>query len=378
MDNPRLTHIEAAPLAGKRPRNAGCNARLPVHGIDVQEPFARLRFEDGSSGFGFSRVSAAQAEALLDQPLDSLITLENGSVASAHSIEFPLWDVLGQRADQPLYRLLSRLSTPVGTPYTVPCYDTSLYFDDLHLADNDAAAALIAGEARFGYDCGHRAFKLKIGRGALHMPLIEGTQRDIAVIRAVRAAVGAGLPLMIDANNGYNINLAKWVLTETANCDIFWLEEPFNEDRTLYEHLHQWMKEAGLSVLIADGEGYAAPVLLDWARDGAINVVQYDLRDIGLSAWRTLGAQLDRWGVRSAPHNYGSAFGNYATCHLASAIEHFTFAEWDQIDLDGLDTTSYSINEGHVLVPDAPGFGLRLDEAIFTQAITTGGFTVSL
>ena len=34
-----------------------------------------------------------------------------------------------------------------------------------------AAADLIAAEARAGYERGHRAFKIKIGRGARHLPL---------------------------------------------------------------------------------------------------------------------------------------------------------------------------------------------------------------
>src|SRR4051812_45220884 len=303
MDNPRLTHIESGVLSGKRPRSAGCNSRLPAHGIDVCEPFVRLRFEDGSSGFGSSPLKIDQAKALLGQPLDALIT-PSGVAGSANSIEFPLWDVLGRRANQPVYRLIA--VNEISEPYSVPCYATGLYFDDLHLPDQAEAVAYIAAEARADYDRGHRAFKLKIGRGALHMPLIEGTQRDIAVIRGVREAVGAGLPLMIDANNGYNVNLVKWVLSETADCEIYWLEEPLHEDRVLYEHLRGWMKDEHLSVLIAYGEGYAAPKLIEWACDGVIDVVQYDLREIGLTAWLNLGVTLDAAGVKSAPHNYGS------------------------------------------------------------------------
>ena len=57
-----------------------------------------------------------------------------------------------------------------------------LYFDDLHLESTGAAAECIAGEAREGYARGHRAFKIKVGRGARHMPLETGTERDIAVV----------------------------------------------------------------------------------------------------------------------------------------------------------------------------------------------------
>jgi L-alanine-DL-glutamate epimerase-like enolase superfamily enzyme len=129
------------------------------------------------------------------------------------------------------------------------------------------------------------------------------------------------------------------------------------------------MRDQGIATLIADGEGQASPTLMDWARDGMIDVVQYDIRDIGFSAWLKVGAQLDGWNVKSAPHNYGSAYGNYASAHLAGALRHFAFVEWDHIDLDGLDTSAYAIHEGRVQVPDAPGFGLRLDEAIFERSI---------
>jgi len=376
MNNPRLTKIEAGYLVGKRPRSAGSNARLPEHGIDIREPFVRVHFEDGSSGFGFSRLTAEQASSLIGQNLDSLITLENGVSDLARAINFPLWDTLGQRTNKPVYQLVAK-HIEADKPFTVPCYDTSLYFDDLHLADDKAAVELIASEARDGYERGHRAFKIKVGRGALHMPLVEGTQRDIAIIRGVREAVGAGLPIMIDANNGYNINLVKWVLGETADCEIYWLEEAFHEDRTLYEGLHQWLDEQHLSTLIADGEGQASPTLMNWAQAGVIDVVQYDLRDEGFDFWLKTGKQLDAWGAKSAPHNYGSCFGNYATCHLASAIKNFTFVEWDQIELNRLDASGYTIHEGRVNVPDTPGFGLRLDESLFEQAVKAEGFVVS-
>ncbi len=371
MENPRLTRVEAGILSGKRPRSAGCNARLWVHGLDVRERFARLHFEDGSSGFGFSRVSKEQAEELIGKNIQTLISLESG--AAEKIVEFPLWDVLGHRAGKPVYQLLGGKDEN----FSVPCYDTSLYFDDLHLDDEKAAADLIAEEARVGYERGHRAFKIKVGRGAMHMPLVEGTQRDIAVIRAVREAVGAGLPIMIDANNGYNVNLAKWVLTDTADCEIHWLEEAFHEDRTLYEHFHKWMDEQGLKTLIADGEGQASPDLMKWAEMGVINVVQYDLRDYGFDNWLKIGRQLDGWDAQSAPHNYGSAYGAYASAHIAAAFKNFAMVEWDQIDLGGLDTSGYSIKEGRVHVPDAPGFGLRLDEGVFAAvAKGEGGFVV--
>ena len=121
--------------------------------------------------------------------------------------------------------------------FAPPCYDTSLYIDDLHLDDNAEAAALIASEALEGKARGHNAYKIKVGRGAMHMPLDKGTQRDIDVICAVREAVGPDASILIDANNGYNLNLTKQVLGGAADANVYWMEEAFHEDARVYSLL---------------------------------------------------------------------------------------------------------------------------------------------
>jgi L-alanine-DL-glutamate epimerase-like enolase superfamily enzyme len=193
----------------------------------------------------------------------------------------------------------------------------------------------------------------------------------------VRAAVGPGLPIMLDANNGYNLNLTKRVLAETADCEIYWMEEPFHEDHELFCDLRTWMADQRLAVLIADGEGDASPRLLAWARAGVVDVIQYDIFGHGFTGWLATGRALDSWGALSAPHHYGGAYGNYAACHLAAAIDGFAFAEWDEVALPGIDTSGYHIDEGWVMVPDSPGFGLALDDAIFERAVADGGYIVS-
>ena len=377
MEQACIVRVESGTLVAQRPRKAGSNARLGEHGIEIRVPIVRLTTDTGVSGFGLCRVLPEQANTLLGQELSALFSEEKGVSDSWLAFEFPLWDLAGQIRGLPVYMLAAAINGMAApASLLIPCYDTSLYFDDLHLSATGEAAELLAAQAREGFDKGHRAFKIKVGRGAMHLPLDEGTERDIAIVHAVREAVGPGLPLMLDANNGYNLNLAKRVLAETADCGIFWLEEAFHEDAVLYRALKTWMQAQGLSVLIADGEGQASPTLMDWARDGIVEVVQYDIIHPGLTRWLSIGRQLDSWGARSAPHHYGSCYGNYAACHLAAAIQGFTFAEWDSADAPGLDTSTYTIHQGTVSVPNAPGFGLRLDEDRFLHTVENGGFRV--
>ena len=374
MTNAGIERIEFGKLIGKRPRLAGNNSRIPVHGLDVELPLIRLTTADGASGFGLGRIGAEAAQALLGQPLSDLLSLEGRVSEAGIGIEFPLWDLLGKQKGAPVYKLVARSEAQTGEPLRVPCYDTTLLIDDLHLESNEAGAALIAEEARYGYERSHRNFKIKVGRGARWMPLEKGTQRDILVVQAVRDAVGSEAKIMIDANNGYNLNIAKRVLAETADCDVFWLEEAFQEDPALYEDLQGWIKREGLSALIADGEGGAPPELMDWARAGLVDVIQYDIFSHGFSNWLDTGARLDSWGVRSAPHHYGRHLGNYVAGHLAPAVKGFAFVEWDEATTPGLDDSAYRVEAGQVVIPDAPGFGLALEEEVFRAAVNAGGF----
>lgn len=134
------------------------------------------------------------------------------------------------------------------------------------------------------------------------------------------------------------------------------------------------MGEQHLSLLISDGEGQADPRLLEWARQGLVDVIQYNYLDHGFTNWLITGRQLDEWGVRSAPHHFGTHYGNYVTGHLAAAIRGFTFVEWDEATTPGLDTSSYQVSEGSVTIPEIPGFGLRLDEALYQHAVTQTGY----
>ena len=370
----KIVGVEWGRLEAKRPRRAGANARLGVHGDRVSLPLVRLTLGSGASGFGVCPNGSDAANTLLGTEIETLFSASEGVSERGRAYEFPLWDLIGQRQQKPVYALAAEVNglTPPAS-LRVPCYDTSLYFDDLHLNSLEEAAEWMAQEARDGLAQGHRAFKIKVGRGAKHLPLADGLARDIAVVHAVQEAVGPKCPLLLDANNGYTLNLAKQVLAETADCGIGWLEEAFHEDDVLYRDLKAWMAERDMTVLIADGEGDASPRLLDWARAGLVDVVQYDIFGYGFTRWLHLGKQLDGWGVRSAPHHYGGLFGNYAAGHLAAALRRFTSVEWDEAATPGLDTSRYRLEDGHVVVPDAPGFGLSLDEAAFRQAVTKNG-----
>ncbi|OXS60937.1 mandelate racemase [Cohnella sp. CIP 111063] len=372
--NWQIEKIEWAILPGKRARHAGFNARKGEHGIDVPLHLARVTIA-GYEGCGWSRITKQSAQELVGKKARDMFN-ERGTVREEfRGIEFPLFDWIGRVQGKPVNSLISAGSS---AQQKVACYDTSLYLDDLHLSDDLAAVEFMKTEALEGMNRGHANFKLKVGRGARHMPLMKGTERDIAIIRGIREAAGPYGKIMIDANNGYNLNLTKHVLQETADVKLYWVEEAFHEDEEFYKDLKAWMQKAGINVLIADGEGLAAPTLVQWAKEGIIDVVQHDVLAPGFSHWLELGPELDAAHVKSAPHSYGTPYGNYALSHLASAIKGFQFVEWDQIEVEGMDASGYRIEDGFVHVPSEPGFGLNFDDAYVSKRVQESGWTTGL
>ena len=176
MNSSRIDRIESAPLVGRRPRQAGNNARLNIHGIDVHLQVMRLTTTDGASGFGICLASREEAGPLLGDDISRLLTDDGRIADAALAFDCPLWDLAGKLSGKPVYALVGSADAPTREPLRVPCYDTSLYMNDLHLDSDEAGAALIAGHARQGFENNHRSFKIKVGRGGRHMQLEAGNR----------------------------------------------------------------------------------------------------------------------------------------------------------------------------------------------------------
>jgi L-alanine-DL-glutamate epimerase and related enzymes of enolase superfamily len=369
-----IEKIEFAKLHGERARSAGANGRLGVHGKNCEVSLVRITI-DGKTAYGASHITTEQAKSLIGKNVRDFFD-DSGKILEPYRtcLEYPLLDWLGRRWNQPVYEIVNETRHFSQSGLAVPCYDTSLYFDDLHLSNDKDAVALIQEEAKQGYAKGHRHFKIKVGRGGMHMPLMEGTRRDIAIVEGVREIAGPEGKLMIDANNAYNLNLTKEVLTALSDVGLYWIEEMFHEDDQLYRNLKSWLKERNQHVLIADGEGYASPRLIDWAIQGNVDVLQYDIIHPGFTHWLELGARLDEHALLTAPHCYGNTYGIYATGHLSASIKGFQFVEWDDIAIEGMDASAYSVKEGMFYVPRKAGFGLDFDDDRFTYQVSQGGW----
>ena len=373
----RIEEISSASLPYRRPREAGKNARLDVHGWGGDLPIVRIK-AGGIEAFGWSPLSHSQAELLTGFPIRAFFHDDIMLKSEYKGIEFPLLDWLGRYFHKPVYELAARTPEKLSKDFSIPVYDTTIYFDELHIKDDNEAVKYLLDEVSQGLGRGHKHFKIKIGRCGMWMPLLEGLKRDIAIVNGIRDFVGPEAKLMVDANNAFNLNITKEFLKATKDAKVYWLEEAFHEDNMLYAKLKEWMKEQGIATLIADGEGQASPSIVDWVKQCLIDVFQYNVRFHGFFYMMQLYRDLEPFKVLYAPHNYGGFYGNYATAHIASCTEKFIFGEFDVADAEGIDTSAYKIKEGRLEVPRLDGFGLSLDNTVFEKYREQKGYRIRM
>ena len=94
------------------------------------------------------------------------------------AVDIALWDLKARRAKTPLWRLLG------GFDPRVPCYAGGI--------DLDLSVEALLKQTDDNLAKGFRAIKMKVGRPDL--------VSDVARVRAMRAHLGEGFPLMADAN----------------------------------------------------------------------------------------------------------------------------------------------------------------------------------
>jgi len=367
----RIDCIEKITLHGKRPRTIGYNARIPTHGPRISDPVVRLRTSGGGHGISWSGLAREEAEQLVGRTVGELFRLPEGCTAEARCIDLPLWDLVARLLNMPLYRLLGARGSR-----QVPLYDASIYIDDLELDDN-AARRLFADEVASGWEHGYRHFKLKVGRGARWMETEAGLRRDALAVRAVRDAAGVDARIMIDANMGNTLNTATQLLELCADCDLYWFEEPFAEDRALNEALQIFIEENNWDVLVADGEFAPPPNFFDLVREGWIDVVQHDFHALGLTWWRETAATIEGWHGRCAPHTWGSYIERYAHAHFAASVPNYEMLEASPARMPGVIDDDWVMKDGCLLVPETPGTGFDVEPGVFEEGLEVGGYRVT-
>ena len=259
-------------------------------------------------------------------------------------VDIALWDLLGKICGQPVYTLLGAHSRSL-----VGYASGGFYMEGKGLEE-------LTSEFLGYKEAGYRAAKMKIAGQTM--------DSDVERVRAVRAALGPGIRLMVDANNMYAPKEAMLMARAIEDRDIYWFEEPVRTDDTDGSRAIR----AATTILIA---GYETEVSLSGFRrliaEGMIDFVQPDaIWCGGITEFRRIAALARAWHLPMAAHNFAGAVSGFANLHASATLPQGPMFEMDQ-NPNPLRTeivkSPLAINaNGLVDVPDKPGLGFELDD----------------
>lgn len=272
-------------------------------------------------------------------------------------LEAALWDLAGKAAGKTAAELLG------GQLGRVAAYAST--GEQLSPAERAESALRLRKE-------GFTALKLRIDRTRLD----EG----LAVVEAVREAVGDSMKIMVDLNQGWRMpgdigpaldfGTVASTATRLRELDVFWLEEPLpREDVKGYASLRQ---DSGLR--IAAGEMARTPGELEaFEAADALDVYQPDaVLALGVLRERELAERVTARGHFFTPHTWTNGIGLLANLHLTAGVGGGPYLEfpydppgWTLERRDFMLAEPVRIDtEGFVRVPDRPGLGFELADGL--------------
>jgi L-alanine-DL-glutamate epimerase-like enolase superfamily enzyme len=283
----------------------------------------------------------ARIAATLD--LNSMDLLQAAHTWSG--IEIALWDVLGKKLQQPVYRLLGYEQAYPKLPYA------SLLFGDTPQQTLE--------QCRKACNAGFRAVKCgwgPFGRGSV--------QQDADQLIAAREAIGPDATLLVDAGQiwGENVDAAASRLPLLEEVNATWLEEPFHG--SAYE---AYAGLAGMTkVRLAGGEAahnmFMARHLMDYGRVG---FVQIDCGRIGgIGPAKRVADYAVQKGVTYVNHTFTSHLALCASIQPYAGLRHHSICEYpvapQPVAWDMCATHIIPDVNGEVVVPEEPGLGIEI------------------
>jgi muconate cycloisomerase len=373
----KITTIEAIPARIPLTPERRMISALGKHAVS-EYVLVRLRTDAGVEGAGEATVTprwsgetvwSAQAiiarlfapELVGVDPRDiaeverRLEALAIGNPFARSAIEMACWDAAGRAAGVPVFELLGGAQRPltVRSRFSLGAYPP-------------AVAAERAGErVAAGFD----TIKVKVGTGAAE---------DVERVRAVRAAVGPGIRLTIDANGGWDEPTALRCLEQLADCRLDLVEQPL--PRGNYTGLCRLRDQTGVRIL-ADESCFTETEAQELIAHGCSDALSvYPGKQGGIAATRRIVDLAARHGL---PCSIGSNLEwDVATAAMLHAIAAMPNLQVERYPGDCLGPSYHEVSiareplaiEGPLTtLPARPGLGVEVDwERVESHRIRDG------
>lgn len=248
------------------------------------------------------------------------------------AIDTALWDLRCLRASEPLWIAAG------GFRDKVPVYDTEGGW--LHLETDELVRGAQDSRRR-----GLAGLKIKVGKDDL--------TEDVERLRAVRAAIGDRMHLMVDANQSMTLAEARRRADAFRDVELSWFEEPLPADAiTAHAALVR-----STSVPIAVGESlYSVSQFREYFQRNAATICQVDAARVGgITPWLKTAHLAAAFDIPVCPH-----FLMELHVSLTAAVPNGAFVEYIP-QLRAVTRSEMSVANGWAAVPTAPGLGIDWD-----------------
>ncbi len=268
------------------------------------------------------------------------------AIHAISGVDMALWDLRGKSLGQPVCQLWG------GAQRTAIRAYASYLFGETP----DETFRLAQEAKRLGLAA------VKFGWG----PFGADAQGDRDHVEAARRAVGDDCELMVDAGCKWDAATALSRAKLLEPLGIRWLEEPLSQD-----DLRGYAELCSQSPIpIAAGEGEVTRYGFADLIERGVHVLQPDVAICGgLTVCREVSRMCQAAGRRAVPHCFSTGVNLAASLHWMAACggDLVEYCLRPSPLMRRLVRNLPPLVDGHVDVPDGPGLGIELDDAIINE-----------
>jgi galactonate dehydratase len=255
-------------------------------------------------------------------------------------LEIALWDVVGKAAGLPLARLWGGTTTP-----NVPFYR--------YLPAQDRTPATAAAEARAAVAEGYRTVYLKLG---------IDLETDLAIVAAVREAIGDAAAIRVDPNEAWTRYESARVVPRLGALGVEFVEQPI--DMHDLDGLAELRARTGVPIAANQSAWLPHEVAETIARRAADVIVTDPHQLGGLSTFRDIAALCELHGIPLVKHAFGDlGVTTAASLQVLGSLPEPQLAHQTHLQIleHDLLTERLTFAGGCLPVPTAPGIGVDVD-----------------
>lgn len=275
------------------------------------------------------------------------------------AVDQALWDLAGKALGVPVWRLLGGRRRQRVRLYA-----------NLNRGTADRRPEGFARAAAAAVEAGFRAVKCtpfdEVNYRSLDRDGVEAdVDRGVERLAATRRAIGPDVELLVDCHCRFDLALAGRIADKVRHLNLFWFEEPVPRDQV--DALCQISATSGLTT--AGGEAlFGRAGFWEYITRRAVHIIMPDVKHAGgITECRRIAALAETAQIPVAPHSPAGPVSTMAGVHLAATIQNFLVLEYafGEVSWRGdLIRPAERVVDGFVEVPDTPGLGIELDEAV--------------